>query len=112
MKAPGFIYTYVSSTQYGIRTHRHNAIVHMHTTVGGRRAARNQLRDVDGGVGADVRIVGAAGNGEPEPGGAALQRDVLVLPAIVAVRQLCAVRCARRVRLMRRTLSKPNGDVC
>lgn len=72
----------------------------MHAAVRGRGAARNQLGDVDGGVGADVRIVGAAGNREPEPGGAALQRDVLVLPAIVAVRQLCAVRGARRVRLI------------
>lgn len=88
-------------THTNAKTHRNDAVVDVDASVGGRCTAGNQLRDVDRGVGTNVRIVGAAGNCEAEPRRAALQLDILVQPAIVAV-LVVAAGAARCVRLCER----------
>lgn len=65
--------------------HLEDGVIHTEAAVGGRGAARYQLGDVDGGVVADVRVVGTAGDTEPEPRTTSFQYNFFVLPLVVAI---------------------------
>lgn len=75
----------VRHIHHGHLVHRDDDVVDAQPAVGGSCSAGDQLGDVDGGVGADVGIVGASGDGEAQSGVASLQLDVLVQPAVVAI---------------------------
>lgn len=65
--------------------HLQYRVVDTQTPVRGRGTARYELRDVNGGVVAEVRIVRAAGDAETEARASSLQNYLLILPVIVAV---------------------------
>lgn len=64
---------------------REDGVVDAEAAVCRRRPTSYQLGDVDGGIVADVRVVGAARDAEAQAGAAPLQHDLLVLPLIVTV---------------------------
>ena len=59
-----------------------NDVVDPEPFVVGCCAARDQFGDVDGRVGADVGVVDATGDAEPEAGAASLQNNLIVLPVV------------------------------
>lgn len=65
--------------------HLQNWVVHLQAAVGGGGAAGYQLRDVDGCIVTNVRIVSAACNTEAQTGAAALQLDLFILPFVIAI---------------------------
>lgn len=62
-----------------------NGVVDFQTAIGRCRSSGYELRDVDGGVVADVRVVGAAGDAETQAGATPFEDDLFVFPFIVAV---------------------------
>lgn len=75
----------VLDVDHGHVVHGEYGVVDPEAAVRRRRPAGYQFGDVDGGVVADVGVVGAAGDAEAEAGAAPLEDDLLVLPLIVAV---------------------------
>lgn len=65
--------------------HLEYRVVDAQTAIRGRRTARYEFRDVNGGVVAKMWIVRAPGDAEPEASTTPLEDDLLVLPVIVPV---------------------------
>ncbi len=61
--------------------HFQNDVIDLHSAVYGRRTARDDLRQADGRIIADVRVIGAARDAETQTRAASFQDDFLVLPS-------------------------------
>ena len=61
--------------------HFQDDVIDLHSAVDGRRTARDDLCQTDGGIIADVRVIGAARDAETQTRAASFQNDFFVLPS-------------------------------